>query len=406
LSLETIWQHSISVGLIARDLVLFETKDRALASQALAAGLLHDLGKVVLATNFEDLYGRVHSLARKQPVALWEIEKEMFGANHGEIGACLLGMWNMTGGIVEAATFHHEPPAAEDAHLTPLAAVHIANVLVHQLRPADEFRVVPVASAPFLNKLGLLRRMPVWRATFANALAQAGSAATDQPQAAVPTAESAATSGTANELTGPATDTWTATEAAPGAQPRNAARLSKTRLWVYAGVVAVALVSLGLMSRLGLPDDEPVLVHARALAGFGKAMVLPSAPADAAAPTADQAVPTDASPQKPPENTSIASEPVLSQPEREPAPEAISPAIVPLPAAPAVAPKEIAKPAFRLNGIFFVASKPSAVVNGKTVFVGEQVNGAKVIRISRDSVTLDVNGELKTVSVPGADGRF
>src|SRR5262245_22213260 len=70
LSLSQIWEHSINVAQIARDLVLFETKDRTLASQALAAGLLHDLGKVVLATNFEDLYGRVYSLARKQPVPL------------------------------------------------------------------------------------------------------------------------------------------------------------------------------------------------------------------------------------------------------------------------------------------------------------------------------------------------
>src|SRR5262249_37189465 len=72
LSLEQIWQHSTNVAQIARDLVLFETKDRALAAQAFAAGLIHDLGKVVLATNFDDLYGRVHSLARKQPVPIWE----------------------------------------------------------------------------------------------------------------------------------------------------------------------------------------------------------------------------------------------------------------------------------------------------------------------------------------------
>src|SRR5215471_15193374 len=106
------------------------------------------------------------------------------------------------------------------------------------------------------------------------------------------------------------------------------------------------------------------------------------------------------------ENNPPASEPADSQSVREPSPETVSPAVVTITATPTVAPKEIAKPAFRLNGIFYVASKPSAVVNGKTVFVGEQVNGAKVVSISRDSVTLDMNGELKIVSVPGADGRF
>jgi len=168
LSLEKLWQHSINVAQLARDLVLFETHDRVLASEALVAGLLHDLGKVVLAANFSDWYGRVHSLARKQPVALWDIEKEMFGANHGEIGACLLGMWNMPSSVVDAAAFHHEPPLGEYQELTPLAAVHIANVLEHEFQPNDEFRVAPVINTPFLNEIGLLQRLPVWHAGLGN----------------------------------------------------------------------------------------------------------------------------------------------------------------------------------------------------------------------------------------------
>jgi HD-like signal output (HDOD) protein/ActR/RegA family two-component response regulator len=160
LSIEQLWQHSTNVAQIARDLVLFETKERTLASQAFAAGLLHDLGKVVLVTNFDDLYGRVHSLARNQPVPLWEIEKEMFGANHGEIGACLMGMWNLPAPIVEAAALHHEPPLGEHESLTPLAAVHIANVLERELRPSEDYRVAPIINTALLNELGLLQRLP------------------------------------------------------------------------------------------------------------------------------------------------------------------------------------------------------------------------------------------------------
>src|SRR5258706_5222661 len=122
LSLDELWQHSINVGQIARDLTLFETKDRALASQALIAGLLHDLGKVTLASNFDDLYGRVHSLARKQPVAIWDIEKEMFGANHGEIGGCLVGMWKMPHFLCDATAFYPETPFGEDQQLDRLCA--------------------------------------------------------------------------------------------------------------------------------------------------------------------------------------------------------------------------------------------------------------------------------------------
>src|SRR5437667_1449656 len=169
LSLDQIWQHSIQVAQIARNLALFETNDRTLASEALRAGLLHDLGKVVLVSNFDDMYGRIHSLARKQPVSLWDIEKEMFGANHGEIGACLVGMWNMPSAIVEAAALHHEPPLGEHEQITPLAAVHIANVLERELwLGREDTMVAPIINTPFMNARGLLKQMPVWRAAFPN----------------------------------------------------------------------------------------------------------------------------------------------------------------------------------------------------------------------------------------------
>src|SRR5439155_26263570 len=126
-------------------------------SEALVAGLLHDLGKVVLASNFDDLYGRVHSLARKQPVTLWDVEKEMFGANHGEIGACLAGMWNVPSAVVQAIALHHEPPLGQQQSFTPLLAAHIANVLAHEPGPSEESMAAPTTNAAFLNEFGLLQ---------------------------------------------------------------------------------------------------------------------------------------------------------------------------------------------------------------------------------------------------------
>src|SRR6185369_5410570 len=160
------------------------------------------------------------SLARKQPVPLWDIEKEMFGANHGEIGACLVGMWNMPSSIVEAAAFHHEPPLGEHEELTPLAAVHIANVLEHQLCPSDEFRVAPIINAAFLNELGMLQRLPVWRATSANR----GSASqeshverieTEQSESVAQVLEGTRSSRTANHLPGTIAATQTTTLGQP-----------------------------------------------------------------------------------------------------------------------------------------------------------------------------------------------
>ena len=385
LSLETIWQHSTRVAQIARDLVLFETKDRALASQALAAGLVHDLGKVVLATNFDDLYGRVHALARKQPVALWDIEMEMFGANHGEIGACLLGMWNLSGTIVNAAALHHEPPLGENAQLTPLAAVHIANVLEHQLRPSDEFRVLPVVNTPFLNQLGLLQRMPVWHATFANQRSRARSVEADPAGSVAAVLEDGAASRTANYLPGLDTATQTATSPAANENP-HASGPAWRRRWVYTGVVAGVLFLLALSLRLDLETDEPTHVHARSFSSQDMMAVTPSTPLleTAPAPSPEVSLHTYVLEETPAES-------VVSFPE---------PIVTNLP--PAILPPEQTLPSFRLTGFSYGVSNPSAIVNGKTVYVGDDVNGATVISIGRGEVTLEINGDRKTVSLPGA----
>ena len=283
LSLEQLWQHSINVAQLARDLVLFETKDRALAAEALVAGLLHDLGKVVLATNFDDLYGRVHSLARKQPVALWDVEKEMFGASHGEIGGCLVGMWNMPTSVVEAAAFHHEPPLGEHQRLTPLAAVHVANVLEHEIRPSDEFRVAPVICAPFLNEIGLLQRLPFWRAVFAKRRAASAGpevepAETSQPQSIPPVPSSAPPPRTANLLPAPAAATMTATSGPPESEDRlPVAPAARQRRWVYAGAFAVVLGLLALW--LETPPELPVRALAPAPTNTRAPVVVSPAPA-------------------------------------------------------------------------------------------------------------------------------
>jgi HD-like signal output (HDOD) protein len=407
LSVDQVWQHSTNVAQIARDLVLFETKDRTLASQAFAAGLLHDLGKVVLVTNFDDLYGRVHSLARKQPVPLWDIEKEMFGANHGEIGACLVGMWNLPRSIVEAAAFHHEPPLGESEHLTPLAAVHIANVLEHQLRPSDEFRVAPIINTTFLNELGLLQRLPVWRATYANRGAAnqqspVESAETDQAESVTPVLESTLSSRTANHLPGPATATQTTTSGQMNEDSRETVPASSfwQRPWGYAGVAAGVLFLLAFWLRTQSSLDESAPVYARTPAISQAPAVDSSTPSPATVPaTAPHVMPATAvSESTPATSASLAPKPAISQPAPEPTPAiAAQETVTNVP--PSLPPKQSALPDFKINGIIYSVARPSAILNGETVYVGDQVNGATVISIGQRNVTLQINGLRKTYTL-------
>ena len=350
----------------------------------------------MLATNFDDLYGRVYSLARKQPVTLWDIEKEMFGANHGEIGACLLGMWNMPGPVVEAAALHHELPLGESEQFTPLAAVHIADVLEHQLSPGnDGMMVAPIINAAYLEELGLLQRLPVWRAAFANRRfaevePEVESAETDPAESEAPS--SAPASRTANQLSGPASATHTTTSRARqsvDAAPAIHADRHR-RLWVYSGVsvCVIALLALWLRTQPELNESEPVYArtptaHA-AVATSSTPSTTPVVPGTAPEDTPAVAVAEEKS------ATSTVSATVTNTPASVPAPEptAATAAAAPtnVPSAAAIAPKKV--PDFRLNGIIY-AARPSAILNGETV------TGATVVAIGPTAVTLQINGQRK-----------
>jgi len=391
LSLGQIWQHSINVGLIARDLVLFETKDQTLAAQALTAGLLHDLGKVVLAKNFDDLYARVYSLARKQPVAIWDIEKEMFGANHGEIGGCLLGMWNMPFPIVEATALHHEPPVGEHDELTPLAAIHIANVLERELQPHDdELQVAPIINTPFLNQLGLLHRLPIWRAALANrrpldSETDVESAETPQAGWVVPSSTTRSRGG--NQLPGLAgSRSITSRRSRSGGGTPSVRTERLPRSWIYAGAAGVVLLMTLWFTRQPEPSRVE-LAYARTpvapQTAFSSVPAVETAPVKAAAAISDE-------PPAPPVHSEPVAKPVTSPSESQPSVATVSN----IPPA-SVAPEKKARPDFRLNGIIYTSDHPSAIVNGQRVNPGDQVDGATVLTITPTTLTLQFNGQRK-----------
>ncbi len=129
------------------------------------AAKLHDIGKLVLATCAPDLLEE--SLSRhiqtKRPFD--QIELELHGVTHAEIGGYLLGLWGVSSDIVEAVIHHHQPLRPGTTELDVLGVVHIANALAHELQTtavagADS---APLLNNVFLTRLGLVDRVDEWR---------------------------------------------------------------------------------------------------------------------------------------------------------------------------------------------------------------------------------------------------
>lgn len=78
-------------------------------AELFTAGLLHDIGKLVLAETMPEAYARVLSRAAEDAVPLHDAETEVLGASHAQVGAYLLSLWNLPPTVVEAVAGHHSP---------------------------------------------------------------------------------------------------------------------------------------------------------------------------------------------------------------------------------------------------------------------------------------------------------
>jgi putative nucleotidyltransferase with HDIG domain len=163
---EQVLEHSLAVGCLARDIGEAEGLTRDEADDALLAGILHDIGKLVLADHFGRDYALVCLAADKTSLPLLSAELDQFDASHADVGGYLLGLWGLPQDLIEAVAFHHDPAAHELDRFSPLTAVHVANALMHA---ADEGAEADSLATPrkldrrYLERLRCIQRLPVWR---------------------------------------------------------------------------------------------------------------------------------------------------------------------------------------------------------------------------------------------------
>lgn len=157
-----MWAHSLLVGRLARRIAEIERVSEELAGSCYTAGLLHDLGKLVMAANMPGALSEAIRRATARSIPLVEAERELLGASHAEIGAALLGVWGLPGPILEAVALHHNPTRLIQEGFCPLAAVHVANVLAHEITPGGE-SVMPKVDIDYLANLGLAMNLEKWR---------------------------------------------------------------------------------------------------------------------------------------------------------------------------------------------------------------------------------------------------
>lgn len=160
-TLEYLWEHSLRVSNMARTVCSVAGMPARDADHAFIAALLHDVGKLVLASSFAGRYNEVLGLVREGGRLMWQAEREVFGHTHAEVGAYLMGLWGLPGPVVDAIAFHHCPTRCPRPGAS-LAACHVANVFDHRLYCFSPRSVVPLLDARFLERMELLDMVPAW----------------------------------------------------------------------------------------------------------------------------------------------------------------------------------------------------------------------------------------------------
>ncbi|WP_218931936.1 response regulator [Adhaeretor mobilis] len=130
--LEKVMKHSMAVGCLAKRLAEIEGMNRDDSDNALLAGILHDIGKLVLAENIGRDYSIVTTAAEITNLPLEQAEHDQFDTSHAEVGGYLAAIWGLPQDILEAIAYHHDPSGHPGKKFSGVTAVHAANALVNE----------------------------------------------------------------------------------------------------------------------------------------------------------------------------------------------------------------------------------------------------------------------------------
>jgi putative nucleotidyltransferase with HDIG domain len=131
---DSIQHHSFETAAIAGALPV----KRGIRKVTVVAALLHDIGSLFLASRMPDQFNSVHLLAKETGRQPYQVEEELLGVSHAEIGAFLLRSWGIPNLAVEAIAHHHHPNRVRHSEFDCSVAVYVADLLARELEGYPE----------------------------------------------------------------------------------------------------------------------------------------------------------------------------------------------------------------------------------------------------------------------------
>jgi HD-like signal output (HDOD) protein len=151
--MRSFWQHSLACGIGARALAI--ARQMPQPEKYFIAGLLHDLGRLVLLTRAPQKATEVFTLYQSRRMLLRTAEQEILGFDHAQIGMGLTRYWQYPASLATAVAYHHQPMEA-GLHQLGSSVVHVADYLVHAMHMGNSGEhFVPPLDLRAWERLGL-----------------------------------------------------------------------------------------------------------------------------------------------------------------------------------------------------------------------------------------------------------
>ncbi len=122
-----LYEHSLACAIASR--VIAQKKGLKEPEEVSVAGLLHDIGKVILTLEFPTEYQAAMNEAQGKSISIFDAEKNQFNATHANVGSWLAEKWRFPRNLIEVIECHHRPALAKNAPMET-AIVHMADLLV------------------------------------------------------------------------------------------------------------------------------------------------------------------------------------------------------------------------------------------------------------------------------------
>ena len=159
---DSIQRHSFETAAIAGALPV----KRGIRKVTVVAALLHDIGSLFLASRMPDQFNSVHLLANETGRQPYQVEEELLGVSHAEIGAYLLRSWGIPNVAVEAIAHHHHPARIHHSEFDCSVAVYVADLLAREPEgdPEDSKKLeIAECDRVCLDTLGVLHSLDEFR---------------------------------------------------------------------------------------------------------------------------------------------------------------------------------------------------------------------------------------------------